>query len=408
MRDVPPALPRTGTVAVRGLAARTRMVTRDAHMRSTSLTTTPSLGGKQNIVMPMTPPPSGRQAALAKDASHLGVAIAEGQTNDTQKNTLLSAIEEKSAPSTPQTNPSSLGPTPEPSPSPPRKRPSSIKVDHADSDVQDSKRVSQSDRPSSLVPAKRPLTPLLSPPESTLSTPPSPSVKRRMSVSVSELNSSPGSIAYSLPEQSGSGFLATPPPTVSIKRVSQAPSLSSESSSSLFFPGGTATTTPESTPNKRLQRIRPPPPSGPRKPSNSGSGPFLRARNGSVSSQASTVTTPIKFRGLTMEAAQWTFTSQQLQTIVSTAIKKSAVASSIRLLPLEMLNESLPAEIQRLEVLSSELRTNYKLGVRKRKMLLNSLSYSTETGESAASGRLLEEISELSENMDHFSEELYS
>lgn len=188
--------------------------------------------------------------------------------------------------------------------------------------------------------------------------------------------------------------------------------------------------------------MRPPPPSGPRRPS----GPqslLSRSRGGSVSSSvgspqigatgsssghvtygASTLstgtpsassprfqTTAVKFRGLTMEAAQWTFTSEQLQETVSSAIKKSSDASSIRLLPAGMLNEQIPEEISRLEAVGAELRTNYKLAVRKRKMLLGSLKSIADGGElseQAASTRLLEDVAELSEHLDHISEELYS
>jgi hypothetical protein len=112
-----------------------------------------------------------------------------------------------------------------------------------------------------------------------------------------------------------------------------------------------------------------------------------------------------------MEAAQWTFTSEQLQATVSSAIKKSSDASSIRLLPVDVLTEQVPTEISRLEALSAELRTNYKLAVRKRKMLLGTLKSSAEGSEmldQAASLRLLDDVSELTDYMDHLSEELYA
>ena len=48
-----------------------------------------------------------------------------------------------------------------------------------------------------------------------------------------------------------------------------------------------------------------------------------------------------------MEAAQWTLTSQQLQHIVSTAIRNSADASMIRILPLDTLERDLPEELAR-------------------------------------------------------------
>lgn len=122
-------------------------------------------------------------------------------------------------------------------------------------------------------------------------------------------------------------------------------------------------------------------------------------------------TTNVKFRGLTMEAAQWTFTSQQLQAVVSSAIKKSSDPSFIRLLPVDTLSEELPEEISRLEALSAELRTNYKLAVRKRRMLLGTLRSIADGGElaeQAASARLLEDVSELTEHLDHLTEDLYN
>lgn len=109
-----------------------------------------------------------------------------------------------------------------------------------------------------------------------------------------------------------------------------------------------------------------------------------------------------------MEAAQWTFTSQQLQELVSTAIKRSADASAIRLLPMETMAKQVPEEISRLEAVSAELRTSYKLAVRRRKTLLGSLSNIVENGDVAASIRIVEELSDLTESMDHYSEELYS
>lgn len=121
-------------------------------------------------------------------------------------------------------------------------------------------------------------------------------------------------------------------------------------------------------------------------------------------------TTPVKFRGLTKEAAEWTFSSQQLQQLVSTAIRQTADVSAIRLLPLDILNEALPEEIDRLEALSAELRTNYKLNVRRRRMLLGSLASmmdGSEASEYGTASRLLEEVTEVTDNLDQITEELY-
>ncbi|KII84500.1 hypothetical protein PLICRDRAFT_179327 [Plicaturopsis crispa FD-325 SS-3] len=151
-------------------------------------------------------------------------------------------------------------------------------------------------------------------------------------------------------------------------------------------------------------RTRPPLPIGPRKPSATGPSILVdgRARNGSVSSMASIrtcnesgemsagtwrtfsagmtgpspkfQTQPIKWRGYTMDAAIWTFTSHQLQSIVSRAIKQSAEASSIRLLRLESLDNEAPEELHRLDMLRMDIRTRYKAMTRKRWSLIGSLS----------------------------------
>ena len=138
-----------------------------------------------------------------------------------------------------------------------------------------------------------------------------------------------------------------------------------------------------------------------------------RPRMTSIMSHAAPKFQPsrVDYRGLTMEAAQWTLTSQQLQHIVSTAIRQSADASAIRLLPLETLDHGLPDEIERLEAHCAELKTRYKLLVRKRNTLLAHVSRLTESGElveqGAAVGRMLEELSDVSESLDHTAEELY-
>ncbi|RPD61659.1 hypothetical protein L226DRAFT_605121 [Lentinus tigrinus ALCF2SS1-7] len=190
--------------------------------------------------------------------------------------------------------------------------------------------------------------------------------------------------------------------------------------------------TPDSTPNKRHTRTRPANvPAGPRKPSYSRDAARLRA--GSVTSlnnHAGPSTgnqrimsmmshaaprfqpTRVEFRGLTMEAAQWTLTSQQLQHIVSSAIRQSADASAIRILPLETLDRGLPEEIDRMEAHLAELKTKYKLGVRKRNTLLANASRIAEGGDLADSGvvvsRMLEELGDVTESLDQAAEDLYT
>ena len=187
--------------------------------------------------------------------------------------------------------------------------------------------------------------------------------------------------------------------------------------------------TPEQILPKR-SRARPAIPLGPRKPSIQN-----RSRTGSVSSVVSNhlhsgpstmrkpsmatlasasslkfQTTPVKFRGLTKEAAEWTLSSQQLQQLVSTAIRQTADVSAIRLLPFDILNGALPDEIARLEARSAELKTNYKLNVRRRRMLLGTLSSmadGSEPCEPSAATRISEELSEVTDALDQIAEELH-
>lgn len=83
---------------------------------------------------------------------------------------------------------------------------------------------------------------------------------------------------------------------------------------------------------------------------------------------------PVRWRGFTMDAAKWTFSSNQLQNIVSRAIKQSAETSSVRLLSLDVLDQELPVEVERLEQLRDVLQTKYKAQVRRRRLLMRSLA----------------------------------
>lgn len=188
-------------------------------------------------------------------------------------------------------------------------------------------------------------------------------------------------------------------------------------------------------------RARPPLPIGPRKPSGPGQPlgsfvPGIRERNGSVSSvgsgyahgsgsgyawrkltaAASTPTPkfqtpPPKWRGMTMEAAQWTLTQHELQTIVSRAIKQSAEASSIRLLRTEMLDVDIPEEVHRLEMQRTDVKSRYKMLVRKRWQLMGALAGhldGPDMCDSMTAARIVEELSELSMTLDQLTDELHA
>jgi hypothetical protein len=112
-----------------------------------------------------------------------------------------------------------------------------------------------------------------------------------------------------------------------------------------------------------------------------------------------------------MEIAKWTFTSAQLQAIVSKAIQQSAQASSIRLLRLEVLENELPEEMQRLEAQRTDLKARYKMLTRRRATVLDALSsHMTDwDGENSTHAlRLVENLKEISSMLDHLAEELHS
>ncbi|KZT22296.1 hypothetical protein NEOLEDRAFT_1181034 [Neolentinus lepideus HHB14362 ss-1] len=185
--------------------------------------------------------------------------------------------------------------------------------------------------------------------------------------------------------------------------------------------------------SRRSARPRPPLPIGPRRPSQPGVHPFPtlaatgRERNGSVSSLASNAfpyrpstplssplrfqTVPVRFRGYTIDMAKWTFTSQQLQAIVSRAIVHSSHASSIRILSLDVLDSELPEEVRRLENLSGDLKTRYKLLARKRAALLGMFFVSQSDPNGAMDysprQRSFEDLTETCTSLDQVVEELH-
>ncbi|TFY80259.1 hypothetical protein EWM64_g3755 [Hericium alpestre] len=216
-------------------------------------------------------------------------------------------------------------------------------------------------------------------------------------------------------ESSGSSTAAT---TAHYTTSSSSPGPSSGS-------GSTYNTSPYTPPGSRRAPGRPPLPIGPR--SRNATFPLTRDAAGSISSQtygessrrpsvASVTTsvprfqpTPVKYKGFTMEAAKWTFTSDQLQSIVSRAIRQSAEPAAIRLLPVKTLDQELPQEQERLEKLQAELKTQYKLHVRKRNTLVAALTAQVgRDGGSAALRTMLDDLSDISASLDQVGEELYN
>jgi hypothetical protein len=114
---------------------------------------------------------------------------------------------------------------------------------------------------------------------------------------------------------------------------------------------------------------------------------------------------------MTMEAAQWTLTQHELQTIVSRAIKQSAEASSIRLLRTEMLDVDIPEEVHRLEMQRTDVKTRYKMLVRKRWQLMGALAGhldGPDLCDSMTAVRIVEDLSEVSIALDQLTDELHT
>jgi len=118
-------------------------------------------------------------------------------------------------------------------------------------------------------------------------------------------------------------------------------------------------------------------------------------------------TRPVRWRGLTMDAAKWTLTSGQLQDIVGRAIRQSAEASSIRLLTLEVLDKEIPEEIKRLELLRDEIKTKYRGAAQRRRVLLRSLTLYAEGIDAQTRTRLGQDLLEVSIVCDQLTEELF-
>ncbi|KAI9438228.1 hypothetical protein H4582DRAFT_2148724 [Lactarius indigo] len=108
-----------------------------------------------------------------------------------------------------------------------------------------------------------------------------------------------------------------------------------------------------------------------------------------------------------MEAAKWTFSSEELQTIVSNAIKHSAEPSSIRLLTAQAAFTDVPAELERLTALQNELKVRYRVQARKRDALHKAAMVSAETLGSNSLRMRLQELAEITATLDTIAEELY-
>ncbi|VDB83151.1 unnamed protein product [Peniophora sp. CBMAI 1063] len=112
---------------------------------------------------------------------------------------------------------------------------------------------------------------------------------------------------------------------------------------------------------------------------------------------------PVPIRPYTLEAAQWTFSSQELQGLVTRAIKQSAEPGSVRVLPLDVLEEQLPSDLAKLEAYQTDLKTKYRLLVRKRNALLTAAG--TSGGDNAQAK--LEDLRTVTGQLDEIADAMY-
>lgn len=118
--------------------------------------------------------------------------------------------------------------------------------------------------------------------------------------------------------------------------------------------------------------------------------------------------TPIAFKGIPLEAAQWTFSSAELQEVVGRAIRLSARESFVRILPIETLDVTITAEKERLDTLKMTTQSQYRFQVFRRTMLLQALtsSASAATQDPDAVCSLASQLSETTAACDRLMEEL--
>lgn len=83
---------------------------------------------------------------------------------------------------------------------------------------------------------------------------------------------------------------------------------------------------------------------------------------------------PIPWKGLPLDAAQWTFSSTELQEIVSKAIRLSARESFVRLLSLQALEVDIVHESDRLETARLAAQAKWRFEVGRRTMLMHALN----------------------------------
>jgi hypothetical protein len=265
--------------------------------------------------------------------------------------------------------------------------------------------------------------PAVSPSSLPCGLPPSPTPQARSpSVDISSEDKPQGSMSLS--------HSLTPPPPAHPSVIRPYNSLASHSTSSFRVP--------VNLPLNAYNTDRPPRPLGPRAPyrnesfssgsrgpslSNSSMESFPRTTvmggQDLVSGRSSTCcgssseprfqTSPAKFKPLTMDAARWILSQEELHALVSQAIRGSKRASSIRLLSQQAAFVEIPEEMGRLNALLDELTVQYRLQVRKRNALLRATLEYAESPEPCSTHfrSKLQELHETALSLDRIAEEMY-
>ncbi len=85
---------------------------------------------------------------------------------------------------------------------------------------------------------------------------------------------------------------------------------------------------------------------------------------------------PLPYKHLTLDAAHWTLTSNELQSLVSSAIRESAKEQFIRLLPLSVIDTQIPEDVARIERSWDTAAARWRFEAHRRNMLLRALAAS--------------------------------
>ncbi|KAL1733656.1 hypothetical protein EV714DRAFT_176033, partial [Schizophyllum commune] len=151
----------------------------------------------------------------------------------------------------------------------------------------------------------------------------------------------------------------------------------------------------------------PQPSSTPTTGSSSPVAPFQKATSLTPPPSVSFESQPVKWKGLPLEAALWTLDSEELQEIVSRAIRSSARESYIRILPVRRIDHTLPNELARLDAARASAQARYRFGVHRRTMLLQALAAHPGSADAAEfSAHIAKQLSDVMAECDACTEAL--